>query len=78
MKKASITEAKNRLSAIIDGLKRGAPVLIVDRGRPVARLELMRFYPPEIRAWIDRHGGLTPQLITMRGRELAALYPPCH
>jgi prevent-host-death family protein len=39
MKKASITGAKNRLSALIDGLKRGAPVLIVDRGRPVARLE---------------------------------------
>lgn len=39
MKKASITEAKNRLSALIAGLKRGAPVLIVDRGRPVARLE---------------------------------------
>jgi prevent-host-death family protein len=39
MKKASITEAKNRASALIDGLKRGAPVLIADRGRPVARLE---------------------------------------
>src|SRR5215831_10331662 len=39
MKKASITEAKNRLSALIDGLKGGSPVLIVDRGRPVARLE---------------------------------------
>jgi prevent-host-death family protein len=39
MKKASITEAKNRLSALIDGLKSGTPVLIVDRGRPVARLE---------------------------------------
>jgi prevent-host-death family protein len=39
MKKASITEAKNRLSALIDGLKSGSPVLIVDRGRPVARLE---------------------------------------
>lgn len=39
MKKASITEAKNRLSALIDGLKAGTPVLIVDRGRPVARLE---------------------------------------
>jgi len=37
----------------------------------------MRFYPPEIRAWINRHGGLMPQLMTMRGRELAALYPPC-
>jgi len=39
IKRASITEAKNRLSALIDGLKGGSPVLIVDRGRPVARLE---------------------------------------
>jgi prevent-host-death family protein len=39
MKTASITEAKNNLSALIDGLKGGSPVLILDRGRPVARLE---------------------------------------
>jgi prevent-host-death family protein len=39
MKKAGITEAKNNLSALIDGLRGGSPVLIVDRGRPVARLE---------------------------------------
>lgn len=39
MKKASITETKNNLSALIDGLKGGSAVLIVDRGRPVARLE---------------------------------------
>jgi prevent-host-death family protein len=39
MKRASITEAKNNLSALIDGVKGGASVLIVDRGRPVARLE---------------------------------------
>jgi prevent-host-death family protein len=39
MKRASITEAKNNLSALIDGVKGGSPVLIVDRGRPVARLE---------------------------------------
>lgn len=39
MKRASITEARNRLSALIEGLKRGSTVLIVDRGRPVARLE---------------------------------------
>jgi antitoxin (DNA-binding transcriptional repressor) of toxin-antitoxin stability system len=38
VKTASITEAKNNLSALIDGL-RGGPVLILDRGRPVARLE---------------------------------------
>ena len=45
MKKASITEAKNNLSALIDGLKGGSPVLIVDRGRPVARLEPMTTGP---------------------------------
>ena len=39
MKKASITEAKNNLSALIDTVKGGSPVLIVDRGRPVAGLE---------------------------------------
>jgi prevent-host-death family protein len=39
MKKASITEAKNKLSALIDSVQGGMPVLIVDRGRPVARLE---------------------------------------
>ena len=39
MKKASISEAKNNLSALIDRVKSGSPVLIVDRGRPVARLE---------------------------------------
>jgi prevent-host-death family protein len=39
MRKASITEAKNGLSALIDSVKSGSPVLIMDRGRPVARLE---------------------------------------
>jgi antitoxin (DNA-binding transcriptional repressor) of toxin-antitoxin stability system len=39
VKRASISEAKNRFSQLIDGLKGGSPVLIVDRGRPVARLD---------------------------------------
>jgi len=38
MKTASISEAKNRLSAYIDRVRRGETVLITDRGRPVARL----------------------------------------
>jgi hypothetical protein len=38
---------------------------------------VMRLYPQAIRAWINRHGGLTPQITTMSGRELAALYPSC-
>jgi hypothetical protein len=39
---------------------------------------VMRLYPAEIRSWIQRHGGLTPKLITLRGRELAGLYATCH
>jgi prevent-host-death family protein len=39
MKKASISEAKNNFSALIDTVKAGSTVLIVDRGRAVARLE---------------------------------------
>jgi hypothetical protein len=38
---------------------------------------VMSFYPPEIRRWINRHGGLTPRLMTLRGRELASLYNVC-
>ena len=38
---------------------------------------VIQLYPPEIRNWIARHGGLKPTIITMRGRELAAFYKPC-
>jgi len=38
---------------------------------------VMRLYPPEIRSWINNHGGLRPQLIMLRGRELSELYPTC-
>ncbi|MFY9695893.1 MAG: hypothetical protein WA776_08235 [Xanthobacteraceae bacterium] len=38
---------------------------------------VMGLYPQQIRSWINRHGGLTPRLITMRGRELSALYRTC-
>jgi hypothetical protein len=38
---------------------------------------VMSYYPPQIRNWIERHGGLTPRIIQLRGRELAALYHTC-
>jgi prevent-host-death family protein len=53
----SITEAKNNLSALIDGLKSGSPVLIVDRGRPVARLE------PVITGYEDGQDGRRSRLV---------------
>src|SRR2546427_11009579 len=47
MKKASITDAKNNLSALIDSVKGGSTILIVDRGRPVARLEPINGLHPD-------------------------------
>jgi hypothetical protein len=38
---------------------------------------IMETYPPPIRSWIRRHGGLTGRLLLLRGRELASYYPRC-
>lgn len=59
MKKASISEAKNRLSAIIDRVRSGDSVLIEDRGVPVARLEPVAGADPRGRvARLERQGVL--------------------
>ena len=34
-------------------------------------------YPPGVRAWIKKQGGLSRKLIYLRGRELGALYRRC-
>lgn len=39
MKTATITQAKNQLSALIDQVQAGETIVILERGRPVARLE---------------------------------------
>lgn len=39
MKRATISETKNQLSALLDRVRHGESVLVTDRGRPVARLE---------------------------------------
>jgi len=50
-------------------------------GRPVASQDgtelLMSNYPPQVRDWISRRGGLSPHLIYLTGRELASMYPAC-
>ena len=38
MKAATITQAKNQRSALIDRVRHGETIVITDRGRPVARL----------------------------------------
>jgi hypothetical protein len=38
---------------------------------------LYQMYPPMIRKWIAHHGGLGPNIIVMKGRDLEKLYRPC-
>ena len=38
MKTATLTETKNQLSSLIDQVRHGETILILERGRPVARL----------------------------------------
>ncbi len=39
MKTASISQTKNQLSALLDAVRHGETILIMDRNCPVARLE---------------------------------------
>jgi len=39
MKTATVTEAKNHLSSLLDQVRAGESITILDRGTPVARLE---------------------------------------
>jgi prevent-host-death family protein len=47
MKRATITEAKNGLSALIDQVRAGESIVILDRGLPVARLEPIVTHPDQ-------------------------------
>src|SRR6266511_5988648 len=40
--------------------------------------DLMQTYPAPVRAWIARRGGLTPKMMYLRGRDLAAIVAPCN
>jgi hypothetical protein len=47
------------------------------RPEPRASRFVLATYPPDVRRWIQRHGGLSSRLLLLRGRELAAMYPTC-
>jgi hypothetical protein len=51
-------------------------------GRTIANPEATRMlysmYPSQVRHWIASQGGLTPRMIFLRGRQLEAMYRPCH
>jgi hypothetical protein len=44
---------------------------------PEASAIVLQNYPPAVRDWIRRRGGLTERVLLLRGRELAAMYPTC-
>jgi hypothetical protein len=44
---------------------------------PTGTRVLYEMYPPIIRKWIARQGGLGPRTIVLEGRELAAIYQYC-
>jgi len=50
-------------------------------GHPITSREatqlLMEIYPEHVRAWIKERGGLSPKMMYLSGRELAAMYQTC-
>ena len=69
MKRATITEAKNGLSALLDQVRAGETILILDRGVPVARIEPISASPDQtgrierlVRAGVLRPGVGAPPL----------------
>ena len=52
-----------------------------ENGRPATNRGgtqlLMAVYPPQVKSWIARRGGLTRQMKYLTGRELASMYPTC-
>jgi hypothetical protein len=44
---------------------------------PEASQIVLESYPPAVRRWIERHGGLTSHTLLLRGRELAGIFPRC-
>ncbi len=80
MKTTTITEAKNRLSALIDQVQAGESIVILERGRPVARLEPVAGYADSTgrlarleRAGVLKIGSAAPPIDLLRqpGPELA-------
>jgi len=77
MKTATITQAKNGLSALIDLVKAGESVVITDRGRAVAMLEPMGTTPdPDGRLLRLQRAGLIRVGSGVVSNELLRTPPP--
>lgn len=67
MKKSSVSDTKNNLSAILQQVQEGETFLIVDRGRPVARLEPIE---SERRDGDERRDDLERRGLLQKGRKV--------
>lgn len=56
MRSVSISEAKSRLSLLLDWVKQGEEILILDRGAPVARLSPIPPAAEEALGYLERTG----------------------
>jgi len=45
---------------------------------PEATQMLYSMYPSSVRRWIAQRGGLRPQMIFLRGKQLTSMYRPCY
>ena len=45
---------------------------------PGATQMLYSLYPSAVRRWITARGGLKPQMIFLRGKELTSMFRPCY
>jgi hypothetical protein len=45
---------------------------------PEATHMLYSMYPPQIKRWITRRGGLTPRMLFLHGRQLTSMFRPCY
>ena len=77
MKTATLTETKNHLSALIDQVRQGETILVLDRGRPVARLESATTDPDTDGrlARLERMGAVLRASV-VRPEEVLRLKPP--
>lgn len=77
MKRASVSQTKNGLSALLDRVRHGHTVVIEDRGVPIARLEPIAAGPDPDgrRARLERRGLVRPPSQALPEGWLAARPP---
>jgi len=86
---AMVKESKNFRKDVLGDVRRelggGEPRPAWDHGANGRALTnrdatqtLYSLYPSAVRNWISARGGLGPQMIFLRGKELMSMYRPCY